>query len=76
MRSSWISLSLGWLAGGLSMITAYYIAQGNNITNTVVFGVGDSVTTVMDLGISNENIFIILALFGLVEIFSSSGDWI
>lgn len=75
-KTSWVGLSLGWIAGGLLIVIGYMIADGETITSTAILDSDLSVTTVLDLGISAENMFIILALLGIVMIFSSSGEWV
>lgn len=75
-QTAWVGLSLGWIAGGLLIIIGYLIAKGETITSTSVLDSDLSVTTILSLGITSENMFIILALLGVVMIFSSSGDWI
>jgi len=76
MASTWVSLSLGWIAGGVLIVVGYTVAKGEAITSTVVFDAGNIVTTALDIGLSSENTFIIMALLGVVMIFSSSGDWV
>lgn len=75
-KTAWVGLSLGWIAGGILIVIGYLIAKGETITSTSVLDTDLSVTTVLNLGISSENMFIILALLGVVMIFSSSGDWV
>ena len=76
IRSSWVALSLGWIAGGILIILGYLIAEGEAINSVIVFDVDSVVRVPVELGISSENTFIIFLLLGLVMIFSSSGDWI
>lgn len=74
--SGWIRLALGWIAGGIFIVLGYEFFRGMTITSTTILDVDVAVITVLDYGLSSENMFIVLALVGVVMIFSSSGDWI
>jgi hypothetical protein len=79
--TAWLQLSFGWIAGGILIVVGYLFANGETLTTTTVIATTanntvQSVDTIMSLGVSSENMFIIMALLGIVMIFSSSGDWI
>lgn len=75
-HTPWVGLGLGWIAGGLLIVIGFTIWDGEPITSTFVTAAGDTVTTALSLGISNENFLITMGLIGIVMIYSSSGDWI
>lgn len=76
LLSGWKRLAFGWIAGGIFLVLGYSIVKGMEITSTTVLDADLSVTTILDIGLSSENMFIVLALVGIVMVFSSSGDWI
>ncbi len=62
---AWVRLALGWIAGGLLIITGLSIGSGEEITMNTLMSTDTIAKTSLDMGISSENFMLVFILIGL-----------
>ncbi len=62
---AWVRLALGWIAGGLLIITGLSIGSGEEITMNTLMSTDTIAKTSLDMGISSENFMLVFVLIGL-----------
>lgn len=64
-----IGIVCGFIAGALYVLTALQIGSGIPLTTTIYFDPTTSVVQNIDLGISTDNLMILLLLIGIYDFF-------